>query len=110
MAADIRELEHLLEILGGLMEPVTKDNWDDALETWITLSQMRSSLSGERCQAILKTIFAEKKLCVALGIAYQLRDINYSNGVPSQLLTVLKRDAGAFIVSIARVFVCLLAV
>ena len=99
MAADIRELEHLLEALSGLLDPITKDNWDDALETWITLSQMRSSLNGDRCQAILKTIFKEKKLCVALGIAYQLRDINYTNGVPTQLLTVLKRDAGAFIVS-----------
>ena len=60
---------------------------------------MRSMLGGERCQKILKTIFTDEALCNAVGMAYQLSDIDSTSGVPAGLLSVIKKDAGAYVVS-----------
>lgn len=98
MVADIRQLEHLLSTLEGLMAPVTKDNWDDVTEAWMSLAQLRGELTGQRCKTILQVIFKDEGLCNAIGMAYQLRDIDSTVGVPAGLLSALKKDAGAYVV------------
>ena len=74
--------------------------WNDTLETWISLSQLRSQLSGERCKTVLNIIFRSEGVCKAVGMAYQLREIDSTVAPPDGLLRVLKQEAGVSIDSL----------
>ena len=59
----------------------------------MSVLQLRSQLSGQRCKSVLKTIFADKDLGRAVGAAYQLRNIDTAVDPPPGLLKMLKQDA-----------------
>ena len=102
MGVDQKELEFLLTQLDSLREPINATNWDDAMDTWLSLSQLPRKMRGERSQVVLKQIFMDDKLRSAIGMANQLKDISRGeNGkhVPDGLVKKFKRDAGAHIKS-----------
>ena len=102
MSVDQKELEFLLTQLDSLREPINATNWDDALDTWLSLSQLPRKMRGERSQVVLKQIFMDDKLRSAIGMANQLKDISRGeNGkhVPDGLVKNFKRYAGAHIKS-----------
>lgn len=92
----VRELEHLKTRLDDLMAPVRKEEWSDVLEAWMSLSDLRSRLRGQRCKAVLKIIFADEELCKAVGMLIQLRDIACPEDPAAGLIKALK-TAQAFI-------------
>ena len=86
----VRELEHLKTRLDDLMAPVRKEEWSDVLEAWMSLSDLRSRLRGQRCKAVLKIIFADEELCKAVGMLIQLRDIACPEDPAAGLMKALK--------------------
>jgi hypothetical protein len=52
MARDRKELEYLELQMGGLLEPITNLNWEDALESWINLIGLCGTFRGERSQCV----------------------------------------------------------
>ena len=59
----------------------------------MSLSQLRSHLSGQRCKSILQIIFSDTGVRKAIGAAYQLRSIDTTVDPPPGLLKMLKQDA-----------------
>ena len=95
MNVGLKDLEFLLAQLDSLRDPINATNWDDALDTWLSLSQLRRRMHG---QIVLKQIFVDDKLRSTIGMAYQLQDISRGENakhVPDGLVKKFKRDAGS---------------
>ena len=59
----------------------------------MSVLQLRSQLSGQRCKTVLKIIFADEELCKAVGAAFQLKDIDSTVQPPAGLLSLMKQEA-----------------
>jgi uncharacterized protein YjbI with pentapeptide repeats len=100
MNGDLKELVFLLVQLEGLTSPINATNWDDALETWLSLCQLPRKMRGERSRMVLTQIFDSEPLKAAIGMANQLTEIQRgenSKYVPDGLVSRFKRHAGAHI-------------
>jgi hypothetical protein len=100
MNGDLKELVILLVQLEGLTSPINATNWDDALETWLSLCQLPRKMRGERSRMVLTQIFDSEPLKDAIGMANQRTEIQRgenSKYVPDGLVSRFKRDAGAHI-------------
>ena len=100
MNADLKELEYLQDQLKGLADPISVVNWDDVLETWMSLAKLPRKFQGTRSQIVLEQIFDDVELRTALGKANQLVDIfrgENNKGIPPLLVTELKSGAGGHI-------------
>eukprot|EP01052_Picozoa_sp_SAG31_P039274 SAG31_NODE_5413_length_2550_cov_2.164831_1_plen_731_part_00 len=100
MNVDLKELVFLLEELKVLRDPISASNWDDALDTWLSLAELPRKFRGDRSQMVLKQIFLDQELKTALGMANQLRDIvrgENNKSIPQGLVTSMKNDAGGHI-------------
>eukprot|EP01043_Picozoa_sp_COSAG02_P048121 COSAG02_NODE_4693_length_5088_cov_3.016837_1_plen_1017_part_00 len=96
MSTDLKELEYLLHHLDNLDASVDATNWDDCLETWISLGQLPRKLHGEKAQMVLGQIFVSKDLRAAIGMAFQLKDIrrgDLGSCIPDGFLKRFKRFA-----------------
>ena len=108
MNVDLNELEYLLGELERLHIPITATTWNDVLDTSFSLANLPHKICGERSQAILEQVFADKKLQDALGMAKQLTAMmrgENDEGVPDGFLMRFKQDAGGHIKALYFAFV-----
>ena len=59
---DIYELEILATELEDLLIPITVLNWEDVLNSWVTLMELCGKFHGSRSQAILRQLFDDETL------------------------------------------------
>jgi hypothetical protein len=101
MNVDLNELEYLLSELERLHIPITATTWNDVLDTSFSLANLPHKICGERSQAILEQVFADKKLQDALGMAKQLTAMmrgENDEGVPDGfLMRFSQHDGGGHI-------------
>jgi uncharacterized protein YjbI with pentapeptide repeats len=98
LAADRKELEILAVELEELLVPVTPLNYQDVLNSWLTLMKLCGKFSGTRAQAILHQLFDDKTLLSAIGMAKQLDGVDpgeNGNAIPNSLIGQFKEGTTA---------------
>ena len=93
LAGDKKELEILATEMDELLVPISVLNWEDVLNSWMTLVELCGEFHGTRAQAILRQLFDDEKLLAAIGAANQCRSIKTGgNGgaMPEDLLKMFK--------------------
>jgi hypothetical protein len=98
LAGDKKELEILATEMDELLVPISVLNWEDVLNSWITLIELCGKFHGTRSQAILRQLFDDEKLLGAIGMANQCRGIKTGeNGadMPEILLKLFKDGTAA---------------
>ena len=94
MAADLSELEFLKSKIALLSDTETGDGWDDSIQVWSALRDLSYKFEGQRAQTILRLIFADKPLTAALGMGYQLRDVDTKGNLPGSVIRLFKQGTG----------------
>ena len=95
MKSDRKELIFLQAKLQQLLEPINMNNWQDMMEEWHALCNLRGSLRGKHAQAILVHIFSNSRVRKTLGMMQQLHDMDVSGAVPAEILAIFKAGCGA---------------
>ena len=73
MAADKQELEDILDYVAKLQDTVNKNNWDDVVDNFMCLYDLRARLTGERSRQVFKDIWKGDSIRekVAVGVVFQ---------------------------------------
>ena len=94
MDEDRGELEFLKSKLALLADTETGDGWDDSIMVWHALRDLSYTFKSQRAQTILRLIFADKPLTAALGMGYQLRDVDTKGNLPGSVIRLFKQGTG----------------
>lgn len=88
--SDTREINRLINKFEKLDQPVLGTTWTELLDTWITLYEDYSRMKTERAKLIISQIFSNPKIGEAVSFAQALRNIDYIDDPPDDLLRMMK--------------------
>ena len=91
MAKHQKELNILATYIGKLQETVNKNNWDDVIDNFLCLYELRDTLSGERAQQVFQALWTDHQLrrCVAVGLVF--REMQDPSNPPPGLIHCIKK-------------------
>ena len=86
------EMRDVMDQLHRLRMPFLGETWVEGVEQWKELNCLQEGMSSQRAVLVLRSVFEDKEILRALGMAEQMKSIR---GVPPQgLLLVLKQKLG----------------
>lgn len=79
-----------------LQQPVTRQSWDDVVESFLFLCNLAPELKGEQSRAILVQVFASRPLCSKIAFGKSLQEIG--NGMnPLDDVVIALNEAASLI-------------
>lgn len=93
-----QELDFLMEKLTSLVEPIQESNWQDAVETWVSMFALldKKDITAERGKLVLHCMFCDEGVESVLAQSRALIAVNRGRVIP-ELLMKMKEALGGHI-------------
>mmetsp|Transcript_1490 Transcript_1490/g.3776 ORF Transcript_1490/g.3776 Transcript_1490/m.3776 type:complete len:796 (-) Transcript_1490:106-2493(-) len=90
MSEDTAELEDMLDYVTKLQDTVNKNNWDDVVDNFMCLYNLRLRLTGERSRVVFRDIWSNEQLRNHVGAGNCFQNVARPDVVPDFVIHEVK--------------------
>ncbi|CAJ1334353.1 unnamed protein product [Effrenium voratum] len=90
MASDMNELEDIAGYIDKLQETVNINNWDDIIDNFLCMYELRLRLKGERSRKVFSDIWKDRRLRQCVGVGHLFQEVRNPNDPPPFVLHEVK--------------------